>query len=122
MVRRPEIADASLAARREARGLGIAMAAIMPMIATTISSSMSEKPFWPLFFCISVTVLLRRKFSSGVKILFLAPSAIVSGYAPVGRLLTPGLQTRFVPQPAHRTFKGIAAVWQENLQPAHAHA
>jgi hypothetical protein len=22
---------------------------------------MSEKPFWPLFFCISLTVLLRRK-------------------------------------------------------------
>src|SRR5919112_5223968 len=59
MVRRAEIADASLAARREARRLGMAMAAMMPMIATTISSSISEKPFWPFFVCICFTVLLR---------------------------------------------------------------
>src|SRR5439155_3962595 len=42
-------AEPSLAARREARRLGIAIAAIMPMIATTMSSSISEKPFWFLF-------------------------------------------------------------------------
>src|SRR5205814_2259581 len=41
-----EIADASLAARREARRLGMAMAAMMPMIATTTSSSTREKPPW----------------------------------------------------------------------------
>ena len=48
-----EMADASLAALREARRLGMAMAAMMPMIATTIKSSIREKPFWPLFCCIS---------------------------------------------------------------------
>jgi hypothetical protein len=37
-------ADASLAAMRDRRRLGIAMAAMIRMIATTINSSMSEKP------------------------------------------------------------------------------
>src|SRR5437762_6598047 len=41
-----EMDDASLAARREARRLGMGMAAMMPMIATTISSSTREKPPW----------------------------------------------------------------------------
>src|SRR5882724_3462901 len=49
MVRSEDCAEPSFAARREARRLGIAMAAIMPMIATTMSSSISEKPFWFLF-------------------------------------------------------------------------
>src|ERR687886_1355694 len=53
MVRTLEMAEASLAARREASRLGMAMAAMMPMIATTISSSMSEKPFCPCFCSIS---------------------------------------------------------------------
>src|SRR5215213_7010998 len=83
MVRRAEIADASLAARREARRLGIAMAAMMPIIATTISSSMSEKPFWPLFFCIWVTVLLRENCLSEESFSRRRPS--FSGYAPVAR-------------------------------------
>src|SRR5919206_4670625 len=47
MVRRLDWAEPSLAARREARRLGMAIAAMMPMIATTISSSMSEKPPTP---------------------------------------------------------------------------
>ena len=38
----------------------MAMAAMMPMIATTIRSSMSEKPRWPLFCCISFGVLLKQ--------------------------------------------------------------
>src|SRR5205085_8748315 len=50
MLRMDEIADASLAARREARRLGMAMAAMMPMIATTISSSTREKPPWVFTF------------------------------------------------------------------------
>jgi hypothetical protein len=33
---------------------------MMPMIATTIKSSMSEKPVWPLVLCISFQVLLER--------------------------------------------------------------
>src|SRR4051812_46426176 len=78
MTRMLEIADASLAARREARRLGIAMAAMMPMIATTISSSISEKPFWPFFVCICFTVLLRRNL---FRVKIPALSAIVSGYA-----------------------------------------
>ena len=39
------IADASLPEMRARRRPGTAMAAMMPMIATTISSSMSVKPF-----------------------------------------------------------------------------
>src|SRR5688572_1384282 len=42
------IAEPSLAARREASRLGIAIAAMMPMIATTIRSSINEKPSWRL--------------------------------------------------------------------------
>jgi hypothetical protein len=38
-------AEPSLAARREARRFGIASEAMMPMMATTISSSIKEKPF-----------------------------------------------------------------------------
>src|SRR6266849_8423519 len=49
MVRSEDWAEPSFAARREARRLGIAMAAMMPIIATTMSSSISEKPFWFLF-------------------------------------------------------------------------
>src|SRR5882762_3030661 len=55
------VADASLAARREASRLGIAMAAIMPMIATTMRSSISEKPSWRLLVFIFLFVLLREK-------------------------------------------------------------
>jgi len=50
----------SLAARREARRLGMAMAAIMPMIATTISSSIREKPSWRFVF-IWLFMLLFKK-------------------------------------------------------------
>src|SRR5258705_7722129 len=42
------VAEPSLAARLEARRLGIAMAAIMPIIATTMRSSINEKPSWRL--------------------------------------------------------------------------
>jgi hypothetical protein len=44
-VRREPTAEASLAAIFDRNRLGIAMAAIIRMIATTINSSMSEKPF-----------------------------------------------------------------------------
>src|SRR5215510_7694958 len=50
MVRTDDCAEPSYAARREAIRLGIAIAAMMPMIATTISSSISEKPSCRLFF------------------------------------------------------------------------
>src|SRR5687768_14064287 len=43
-------AEPSLAARFEAKRLGIAMAAIMPIIATTIKSSIREKPSWRFVF------------------------------------------------------------------------
>src|SRR5215472_11370816 len=45
MVRREATAEASLAAMRERIKFGIAMAAMIKMIATTISNSISEKPF-----------------------------------------------------------------------------
>src|SRR2546423_15264523 len=44
-VRTALIAAASLAAWRDFSKLGIAIAAMMPMMATTINSSISEKPF-----------------------------------------------------------------------------
>src|SRR5688500_8591659 len=61
MIRRLWTADASLAARREARRLEIAMAAMTPMIATPISSSMSEKPF-----CRTARVASGRRPPSGL--------------------------------------------------------
>jgi hypothetical protein len=45
MVRIEPTADASLAAIRDLKRFGIAMAAMIRMIATTINNSMSEKPF-----------------------------------------------------------------------------
>src|SRR5678815_661834 len=50
MVRIDDWADPSLAERREARRFGIAIAAIIPMIATTTRSSIKEKPDWRLQF------------------------------------------------------------------------
>src|SRR5260370_26327479 len=45
MVRREPAAEASFAAIRDRRRFGIAMAAMIKMIATTISNSIREKPF-----------------------------------------------------------------------------
>jgi hypothetical protein len=45
MVRSEPTAEASLAAIFDRKRLGMAMAAIIKIIATTIKSSMSEKPF-----------------------------------------------------------------------------
>jgi len=46
MVRMEPTAEASLAAMRERSRLGMAMAEMIRMMATTIRSSMREKPFW----------------------------------------------------------------------------
>src|SRR5882672_6711611 len=53
-------AEPSLAARREARRLGIAMAAMMPIIATTMSNSIKEKPCWRFCVFISFLMLLKK--------------------------------------------------------------
>jgi hypothetical protein len=45
IVRSEPTADASLAAMRERSKFGMAIAAMIKMIATTISSSIREKPF-----------------------------------------------------------------------------
>src|SRR5271168_65817 len=45
MVRNDPTADVSLAAMRERNRFGMAMAAMMRMMATTINSSMRENPF-----------------------------------------------------------------------------
>src|SRR5687767_8112342 len=66
------IAEPSFAARREASRLGIAIAAMMPMIATTIRSSISEKPSWRLV-VIRVWCSLKIRFPY-----FLAPPAFRS--------------------------------------------
>src|SRR6266851_7556313 len=60
-VRIDATAEPSLAARLEASKLGMAMAAIMPIIATTMSNSISEKPSWRLFVFISLFVLLIKE-------------------------------------------------------------
>src|SRR4029077_7204895 len=58
MVRMDATADDSLAAMRARSKFGIAMAAMIRMIATTISSSISEKPFC---FRISICPLVRSE-------------------------------------------------------------
>jgi hypothetical protein len=57
MVRIEPTADASLAAMRARSKFGIAMAAMIKMIATTISNSINEKPFIFCFLIISVFLL-----------------------------------------------------------------
>ena len=57
MVRMEPTADASLAAIFERNRFGIAIAAIIRMIATTIKSSISEKPF--CLFRINLVSLLK---------------------------------------------------------------
>src|SRR5579871_4926427 len=52
MVRMDATADDSLAAMRARSKFGIAMAAMIRMIATTISSSISEKPF-----CLRISIV-----------------------------------------------------------------
>src|ERR1044072_3427413 len=65
MLRMLEMAPASFEARRDDMRLGMAMAAMMPMIATTIINSISEKPLWPFLFCSCFTALLRVQTRSG---------------------------------------------------------
>src|SRR5713226_9573152 len=59
MVRIEATAEASLAAILERIKLGIAMAAMIKMIATTISNSISEKPFCLLRICIQFSLDFR---------------------------------------------------------------
>ena len=54
MARSEPMADASLPDMRARSRPGTAIAAMMPMIATTISSSMSVKPFWLRIFIVSL--------------------------------------------------------------------
>src|SRR4029077_961633 len=67
MVRIEATAEASLAAIFERIKLGIAMAAMIKMIATTISNSISEKPFCLLRMCIAS--LLENRCQSTTPIL-----------------------------------------------------
>jgi hypothetical protein len=57
MVRREPTAEASFAAIRDRSKFGIAMAAMIKMIATTISNSIREKPF-----CFFMMLDLLEKF------------------------------------------------------------
>src|SRR5882762_3379129 len=57
MVRREPTAEASFAAIRDRRRFGMAMAAMIRMIATTISNSIREKPF-----CFFMMLDLLEKF------------------------------------------------------------
>src|ERR1044071_4871557 len=59
MVRIEDCAEPSLAARFDESKLGMAMAAMMPIIATTMRSSISEKPSWR-FVLISFMLLFGR--------------------------------------------------------------
>src|ERR1700688_4549210 len=78
MVRIPLTADASLAAMRAPNRFGMAMAAMIRMIATTISNSISEKPFC---FRISFSPLLR--FKSGL----IDPLAVTSHFIAQNRAI-----------------------------------
>src|SRR5258706_5975322 len=93
MVRRVDCAEPSLAAGLEARRLGIAMAAIIPIIATTMRSSISEKPSWRLFVFISLFVLLKRESVW----MFLAPTASSLRCNRAEREVSGWLVTRAVP-------------------------
>jgi hypothetical protein len=59
MVRSEPTAEASFAAIRDRRRFGIAMAAMIKIIATTISNSIREKPF-----CFFIMLDLLEKFDS----------------------------------------------------------
>jgi hypothetical protein len=72
MVRSEPTAEASLAAMRDRNKFGMAMAAMIKMIATTIRSSISEKPFE-----------LRILLSNNLRVLGQAPN----GYEPDVRML-----------------------------------
>jgi hypothetical protein len=58
IVRHDATAEASFAAIRARSKFGIAIAAMIKMIATTIKSSISEKPFWFL----RIFIFLRQRF------------------------------------------------------------
>src|SRR5690242_12582245 len=62
MVRSELTADDSLAAIRARSKFGIAMAAMIRMIATTISNSINEKPF-----CFRILVVPLLRFENSVK-------------------------------------------------------
>jgi hypothetical protein len=63
-VRREDWAEPSLAARLEARIFGIAIEAMIPIIATTMSSSINEKPVSSWRFIISLASVLELFVSS----------------------------------------------------------
>src|SRR5688572_28733299 len=87
------IAEPSLAARREASRLGIAIAAMMPMIATTMRSSISERPSWRLV-VIRVWCSLKVR---GFSMIFLAPPAFRSPMSRAKREVSIGALTTGVP-------------------------
>src|ERR1700677_2429238 len=70
IVRTEPTADASFAAMRARSKFGIAMAAMIKMIATTISNSISEKPFWFFFilsFSLELVFLISLVLPGGVR-------------------------------------------------------
>jgi hypothetical protein len=107
-VRSEPTAEASLAAMRERNRFGMAMAAMIKMMATTIKSSISENPFWrfifasflmkpavmPSFSLVSTPLDMARtgrdsrwyatQFSPGFS-RYLPPVLVVSGRSQLGR-------------------------------------
>jgi hypothetical protein len=75
-VRIEPTADASLAAIRDLSRFGIAIAAIIKIIATTINNSMSENPF-----CFVVRFLLNIVLSGCIPILKQVETRFPTGYA-----------------------------------------
>src|SRR5271156_2922544 len=61
MVRTEPTADAWFAAMRARSKFGIAMAAMIKIMATTISNSISEKPFWFFFIDFSLLEKIRSE-------------------------------------------------------------
>src|ERR1700680_4351130 len=87
MVRSPAAADESLAAILARIKFGIAIAAMIRMIATTISSSISEKPF-----CLRISIF-PRYFWLNLVMLAHAPVTIFALASPKS-LVTLVLRTR----------------------------
>src|SRR4029077_17669082 len=100
MVRTDATADDSLAAMRARSKFGIAIAAMIRMIATTISSSISEKPFcfriskFPLvLIVILVTLRTSQPYSMFASASPKPPVTLVSGTFGPRALFSDGVQT-----------------------------
>lgn len=95
MARTDEIAEPSFAARLEARRFGTAMAEIIPIIATTRSNSINEKPScrWLVF----MTYLVLRAERNVLRFLA-SPHLVIKTVDPIRREMSASSNTMIVPR------------------------